>query len=74
MSSTYEIKITGILDDHWSDWFDKASITTENDMSVLTCEVVDQAALYSFLRKVRDAGLQLQSVRRIDSDNTASDQ
>lgn len=73
MSSTYEIKITGIVDDHWSDWFATASIKTVKGMSVLTCEVVDQAALYGLLRKVRDAGLELQSVTRIDvDDNTTS--
>lgn len=69
MSSTYEIKITGIVDDHWSDWFATASITTEGGISVITCEVVDQAALYSLLRKVRDAGLELQSITRIDADD-----
>lgn len=69
MSNIYIIKIRGVLDHHWSDWFDNATITTESDMSVLTCEVVDQAALYGFLRKVRDAGLELQSVTRMDAED-----
>lgn len=72
MSNTYEIKITGILDSHWSDWFDNATIMTESGISVIRCEVVDQAALYGLLRRVRDAGLELQSVTRIEDDNTNS--
>lgn len=71
MSNTYEIKITGILDSYWSDWFDQATITTESsDSCLITCEVVDQAALYGLLRKIRDAGLELQSVQRIDTDDS----
>lgn len=70
MSTIYEVKIIGILDRHWSGWFENITITTENDgISLLTCEVIDQAALYGLLRKVRDAGLELQSVRRIDTDH-----
>ena len=72
MSNTYEIRINGILDSHWSDWFDNATITTDNDNSVLTCELIDQAALYSLLRKVRDAGLELQSVTRIDANTNST--
>ncbi len=73
MSDIYKIKIRAVLDDHWSDWFDNATITTEDGISVITCEVVDQAALFALLRRVRDAGLKLQSVNRIDiDDNTSS--
>jgi len=34
----------------------------------LTCPVVDQAALYGLLRKVRDLGLPLISVIRVEPD------
>lgn len=75
MSNIYEIKIKGFLDDHWSDWFDNPVITTEADgISVLTCEVVDQAALYSLLRKIRDSGLELQAVKRIDADDNTDNE
>ncbi len=40
------------------------TITLEDDgETLLTCPVADQAALYGLLRKVRDLGLPLISVR-----------
>ena len=76
MPDKYEIKIIGILDAHWSEWFDSETIPNQaNGVSILTCEVSDQASLFSLLRKVRDAGLTLQSVRQIDTqqDDLSSD-
>jgi len=58
-----EIRIVGHLDDRWSSWFDGMTITLEeNGDTLLTGPVVDQAALYGLLRKVRDVGLPLRSV------------
>ena len=43
------------------------TITPEEDGELLlTCTVVDQAALYGLLRKVRDLGMPLIAVNRID--------
>ena len=39
-----------------------------NGEMVLTCAVVDQAALYGLLRKVRDLGLPLLAITRSDPD------
>lgn len=64
----YEIRIKGHLAEHWIDWFGCLSITLEeNGETVLTCPVVDQAALYGLLRKVRDSGMLLISVNRIEA-------
>lgn len=59
----YEIRIKGHLDLRWSDWFEGLTITPEKDGdTVLTGPVIDQAALYRLLRKVRDLGMTLLSV------------
>lgn len=60
---TYEIRIKGHLDQQWSEWFDGLAITLEeNGDTLLTGPVVDQAALYGLLKKVRDLGMPLLSV------------
>ena len=47
----------------WTDWFGGLTLTREdNGETLLTGPVVDQAALYGVLRKVRDVGLPLLSV------------
>lgn len=63
----YEIRIDGVLDERWSAWFDGLQITSQlGRTTVIEGHVVDQAALHSLLAKVRDLGLPLISVRRID--------
>jgi hypothetical protein len=63
-----EIKIKGHLDDQWTDWFGGMTITLEENGDILlTGPVVDQAALYGLLRRVRDLGMPLVSVNRVDN-------
>lgn len=63
----YEIRVRGHLDPRWGEWFDGLSLTHEGDgTTLLSGTVVDQAALYGVLRKVRDLGLPLVSVRAVD--------
>ncbi len=58
-----EIRVKGQLDEHWSDWFEGLTIThTDQNETVLTGPVVDQAALHGLLAKLRDLGLPLVSV------------
>jgi hypothetical protein len=62
----YQIRIKGHLGPHWTEWFGNVSITLEdNGETLLTCLVVDQAALYGLLRKVRDLGMPLISAIRV---------
>jgi len=62
----YQINIEGHLDDRWADWFENASISLEeNGDTLITCPVVDQAALHGLLKKVRDLGIPLLSVNSI---------
>ena len=61
----YEIRLKGHLDVRWADWFDGLTLTQESDgTTVLSGSVVDQAALYGLLGKVRDLGLPLIAVNR----------
>ena len=65
----YEIRIKGLLDDRWASWFGGLTLTREdNGETLLTGPVVDQAALYGLLRKVRDLGVPLLSVTRVKPD------
>jgi len=64
----YQIRVKGDLDPIWSDWFDGLSIAPEtNDETVLTGPIADQAALHGVLNKIRDLGLPLLAVRRLDT-------
>jgi len=70
----YEIRIRGHLAPHWATWFDTMVITTEpNGETILTGEVIDQAALHGLLRKLRDLGLPLLSVRTLEPDTGTQD-
>jgi hypothetical protein len=63
----YEIRLKGHLDTRWADQFEHMSFTHARDgTTILAGPVVDQAALYGLLRKVRDLGLPLLSVKLID--------
>ena len=58
-----EIRVKGRIAEHWMDWFEDLGITHgQEDETLLAGEVVDQAALYGLLAKLRDLGLALVSV------------
>ena len=59
-----EIRVKGQLDEHWSDWFDDLTIThTDQNETVLTGPIPDQAALHGLLAKLRDMALPIVSVK-----------
>ena len=63
----YQFRIKGHLGERWSDGFEGFTITNECDGSTtLTCEMIDQAALHGLIKKIRDLGIPLLSVNRID--------
>ena len=67
-SKVYEIRIKGHLGPRWADRFEGLAISLEaNGETLLTGPVVDQAALHGVLRNVRDLGLPLLSVVRLES-------
>lgn len=64
----YQIRIEGQLGQQWTDWFEGLTIIQEEGgRTVLTGPVVDQSALHGLLKKVRDLGMPLISVNRIET-------
>jgi len=62
----YQIRIKGHLGSQWTDWFGGMALALEDSgNTLLTGPVVDQAALYGLLKKVRDLGMPLVSVNRV---------
>jgi hypothetical protein len=63
----YEIRVTGHLDSRWATWFDGLTVTQEGGgTTVITGSITDQAALHGLLQRVRDLGIPLISVVRIE--------
>lgn len=58
-----EIRVEGHLDQTWAEWLDDFNLAhTEENETVLTGKVKDQAALYGLIAKLRDLGAKLISV------------
>ena len=69
--TVYQIRIKGHLNDQWTNWFEGLTITLEEDGStLLTGLVVDQAALFGLLKKVRDLGMPLISINCVEPGNS----
>ena len=64
----YQIRIKGhLVGQQWTDWFEGLTITLEeNGDTLLTGPVVDDPALHGLLKKVRDLGMPLLSVNRVE--------
>ena len=68
----YQIRIKDHLSREWTDWFEGLTITLEdNGDTPLTGPVIDQAALYRLLKKVRNLGMSLVSLNPIDLDDAS---
>lgn len=59
----YEIQVKGYLDARWNELFDGMSIDWKDNVTTISGEVADQAALHGLLARVRDYGLVLISIR-----------
>jgi hypothetical protein len=65
----YELRVHGVLDPRWSAWFEGLQVSSDQaGQTTIAGPVTDQAALHGLLTKVRDLGLELLSVRRLDPD------
>lgn len=63
-TQTYEFRVAGHLDDHWSAWFEDLTIARHDDgTSTLTAPVADQAQLHGILAGLRDIGARLLSLQ-----------
>ena len=67
--TVYQIRLKGHLGQQRMDWFEGLAIALEEDgTTLLSGPVLDQSALHGVLKKIRDLGMPLLSVNRIDSD------
>jgi hypothetical protein len=66
-AAIYQIRLKGHLGSHWMGWFDRLTITLEEDgTTLLQGPVIDQAALHGILKKVRDLGMPLLLVHAVE--------
>jgi hypothetical protein len=64
--SRYAVRVEGHLDAHWSQWLEGKTLTHEaGGVTRLEGPVVDQAALYGLLNKLRDLRLTIVTVERL---------
>ena len=66
-AARYEIRVAGVLDDRWAAWFDGLQISGQGEETLICGLLADQPALHGLLTKVRDLGLCLISVCRLDT-------
>jgi hypothetical protein len=73
--TVYRIRFKEQLDQRWSAWLSGLEVIHEaNGETVLTGDVVDQAALHGLLSKVRDLHLTLISVNPLEADSPSKDE
>ena len=70
----YEVRVDGVLDGRWSQWFEGLRIDHQDCETVLSGTLPDQPALHGILDKVRDLGLCIIAVRRIPPREEAGEQ
>ena len=64
----YEIRVKACLGEPCSDWFEGFSIALQSSgETVLVGPITDQAALHGLLARIRDLGLPLLLVKRLES-------
>jgi hypothetical protein len=63
----YEIRVDGVLDDRWAAWFGGLQVSDDGGETVISGLLADQPALHGLLAKIRDLGLCLISVGRLDT-------
>lgn len=69
----YQIRVAGQLGCHWAAWFGGLAVTPAGGDTLITGPVADQSALHGLLKKVRDLGMPLVSVIRLDCGPVAAD-
>ncbi|MCU0519071.1 MAG: hypothetical protein MUF84_00010 [Anaerolineae bacterium] len=72
--AAYEIRVKGILDPSWSDWFGGFRVTVQDDETILVGRVIDQSDLHGLLGKINDLGLSLISMSRLPEAEIGVDQ
>ncbi|RLD52768.1 MAG: hypothetical protein DRI97_14170, partial [Bacteroidetes bacterium] len=65
MKDITKIKVQGLLDEKWKDWFDGLDIIHEGKNTILTGNIKDEASLHGILNMIRDLNLKLISVTKL---------
>lgn len=63
----YEIRVTGHLSANWASRFEGLSMCHEPKGETVLSGLLDQAALHGVLMKIRDMGLNLNAVNRVEA-------
>ena len=67
MKEKIVIKIKGLLNESWKEWFDGMDISHEGDLTILSGEITDKAYLHGILNRIRDLNLKLISLDIIEN-------
>ncbi len=67
----YEIRIDGVLD---AAWFEGLQVNSDGRQTVISGRLADQPALHALLAKIRDLGLCLISMNRLDPQEDRTEQ
>lgn len=66
----FQIRVRGYLTQDWQDWFHGLTIShPEEDITMLSGQFIDQAALYGILTRLHDLMLPLVSVQEVSADD-----
>lgn len=57
-----EIRIEGCLDRQWEEWFEGLEVRPNGGDTIMIGNVVDQAALFGLIGKLRDLGVKILSI------------
>jgi hypothetical protein len=72
MPAQYEIRLDLELDQRWAAWFEGLELSSSESGTIMRGVLTDEAALHGVLAKIRDLGLPLISVRRLDREEPTS--
>jgi hypothetical protein len=64
---SYEIRVAGHLSANWAARFEGLSMRHEPEGETVLSGMLDQAAMHGVLVKIRDLGLKLMSVNRVEA-------
>ena len=70
--ASYEIRVEGVLDQRWAAWLGGLHIDRDGAQTVISGLLADQPAQHGLLAKIRDLGLCLISVHRLDGGQAAN--
>lgn len=72
-SSSYEICVGGRISRQGAVWFEDMTLSVNTDttppQTIILSGLIDQATLYGLINRIRDLGLTLISVKRLDQIN-----